>query len=168
MMRTVRIALLLAAFTVSAFFAGCGGAGKSANSAADKENGPSPGANEPVELTVYSAGGTDRNEFEQNYGSFIRKKFPHITLNYINPREGEGFSFTNLILAGVNVDLYYESIGTFFMSLQTNKSQFDLTDLIKKHGVDLNRFEPTLIEALKQNGNGQIWGLPVTTNSMSL
>lgn len=49
-----------------------------------------------------------------------------------------------------------------------NKATLDLTDRIKKSKLDLNRFDPTLIEALKQNGNGQIWGLPVTTNSLSL
>lgn len=153
--------------------AGCSGASPSqpASPGADDPKGQAltiKPPSEPVELTIYSAGGTHKEEFEKNYAGFINQKFPHVTIKYINPRDGEGSKFENLILAGINVDLYYESIGTFFSTLPGTKVEYDLTDLIKKHNVDLNRFEPTLIDALKQNGKGQIWGLPVTTNGMSL
>lgn len=123
---------------------------------------------EPVELTIYSAGGTQPEEFDKNYARFITKKFPHVTIKYINPRDGDASKYENLILTGTNVDLYYESIGTFFSTMPRTKTELDLTPLIKEHNLDLTRFEPTLIDALRQNGNGQIWGLPVTTNSMSL
>ncbi|CAG7644763.1 hypothetical protein PAESOLCIP111_04800 [Paenibacillus solanacearum] len=123
---------------------------------------------EPVELSVFSAGGTQNEEFEKNYAELIKKKFPHVTIKYINPRDGEGNKFENLILSGVNIDLYYESIGTFFSTLSRNKAQYDLSSLIKERGLDLNRFEPTLIDAVRKNGKGEIWGLPVTTNGMSL
>ncbi|WP_019533163.1 ABC transporter substrate-binding protein [Paenibacillus ginsengihumi] len=150
------------------FLAGCSNSDSASPNPGEPDGQPQATGGEPVELTIYSAGGTNNDEFEKNYAEFIRQKFPHIAIKYINPREGEGSKLENLILAGVNIDLYYESIGTFFSTLPRNQAQYDLTELIKQHGVDLNRFEPTLIDALRQNGNGEIWGLPVTTNGMSL
>lgn len=148
--------------------AGCSNSDPASPGPGEPDGQPKAAGGEPVELTIYSAGGTNNDEFEKNYAEFIRQKFPHITIKYINPREGEGSKFENLILAGVNIDLYYESIGTFFSTLPRNQAEYDLTELIKQHNVDLNRFEPTLIDALRENGNGEIWGLPVTTNGMSL
>lgn len=148
--------------------AGCSNSESASPVPGEPDGQPQAAGGEPVELTIYSAGGTNNDEFEKNYAEFIRQKFPHITIKYINPREGEGSKFENLILAGVNIDLYYESIGTFFSTLPRNQAEYDLTELIKQHNVDLNRFEPTLIDALRENGNGEIWGLPVTTNGMSL
>ncbi|MEF3305440.1 ABC transporter substrate-binding protein [Paenibacillus sp. GYB003] len=157
---------------LAVLLAGCANTG-GGTSPGSGEAGGEPAAapkppTEPVELTIYSAGGTQREEFNKNYGDYIAKKFPHVRVQYINPRDGDAFKFENLLLMGVNVDLYYESIGTFFSTLPRTKTEFDLTPLIKQYGVDLTRFEPTLIEALRQNGQGQIWGLPVTTNGMSL
>jgi multiple sugar transport system substrate-binding protein len=161
------VSTLLTALAIS----GCAGGGADGGGVSSEPQSKAPSAaasNQPVELTVYSAGGTGREEFERNFASYITKKFPHITIKYINPRDGDGSKFENLIVAGTNIDLYYESIGTFFSTLPRNNAAFDLSDLIKSHNVDLSAFEPTLIDALKENGKGQIWGLPVTTNGMSL
>jgi multiple sugar transport system substrate-binding protein len=40
--------------------------------------------------------------------------------------------------------------------------KFDMTDLVKKHGVDLGKFEPTLIDGIKTMGDGKLYFLPVT------
>lgn len=153
-----------------AMLGGCAGQGTKSPSANDGERQQTgaPSAPEPVELTIYSAGGTKLEEFDANYRNHIQKKFPHITVKYINPRDGEANKYENLIMTGVNVDLYYESIGGFFSTMPRTKTEFDLSPMIKRDNVDLGRFEPTLIDALKENGKGQIWGLPVTTNAMSL
>ncbi|MFE5323326.1 ABC transporter substrate-binding protein [Paenibacillus sp. NPDC056579] len=166
-MRKYTIPAFLAFAMTASMLAGCAKDTGSSTATADdtKKTAANP---EPVELTIYSAGGTNNDEFEKNYASYIKKKFPHVTIKYINPREGAGTKLEDLITAGVNIDLYYESIGTFFSTLPRNKATFDLTEMVKKKNLDLNRFDPTLIDALKQNGNGQLWGLPVTTNTMSL
>ncbi|MCZ8513728.1 extracellular solute-binding protein [Paenibacillus filicis] len=163
------LACLVTAFSVAGCSAHSSDHPDGVSSKGGTDQAPSSSAaQQQVELTVYSAGGTDKDEFDKNFREPIEKKFPGLKIKYINPRDGDGSKFENLILTGTNVDLYYESIGTFFSTLSRNKAQFDLTDLIKKNNVDLTRFEPTLIDALRDNGKGQIWGLPVTTNSMSL
>jgi len=174
-MRRHTFTLGLSAVLAVSMLAGCGSkpAGdESAASSNQKQDQNASGStvdlSQPVELTIYAAGGTSHDQFDANYGNFIKKKFPNVTINFISAKDSDGLSLTSLILHKVNVDLYYETIGTFFKTLQQNQAQFDLTDMINKNHVDLNRFEPTLIDALRDNGNGQIWGLPVTTNSMSL
>lgn len=165
--------VVMAGLVSVALIAGCSGQGAKPSSPA--EGTPQTGQNEtrkaptePVELTIYSAGGTKLEEFNSNYADHIKKKFPHVTINYINPRDSEANKYENLIMTGVNVDLYYESIGGFFATMPRTKTQMDLTPMIQRDKVDLNRFEQTLIDALHDNGQGQIWGLPVTTNGMSL
>lgn len=154
----------------AALLGGCAESGTTSPSASGDrpQHTGAPAAPEPVELTLYSAGGTKLEEFNANYADPIRKKFPHVTVKYINPRDGEANKYENLIATGMNVDLYYESIGGFFSTMPRTRTEFDLSPLIKRDNVDLGRFEPTLIDALKANGKGQIWGLPVTTNAMSL
>jgi multiple sugar transport system substrate-binding protein len=123
---------------------------------------------EPVEITVYSAPGDSEDAWNANYGNAIKKKFPNYTIHFINPRGNESLKIQNQIVAGQNIDIYYESIGGFFSSVPENNLQFDMSELIKKNNVDLNRFEPTVVGAMKQNAGGQIWGLPVYTNNMIL
>jgi multiple sugar transport system substrate-binding protein len=43
-----------------------------------------------------------------------------------------------------------------------------MTELIKKHNVDLNRFEPSTIEAIKQLSDGKMYSLPVYGNNLIL
>ncbi|MEF3305661.1 ABC transporter substrate-binding protein [Paenibacillus sp. GYB003] len=43
-----------------------------------------------------------------------------------------------------------------------------MTDLIKKHGIDLNRIEPTVVQALQQVQGGKIFALPVSTANLIL
>jgi multiple sugar transport system substrate-binding protein len=161
--------VILAGLISAAMLGGCAGKGADTSPGAGQQQSAAPApSKEPIELSIYSAGGTKLEEFNANYAEHIKKKFPHISIKYINPRDGEASKYENLIMTGVNVDLYYESVGTFFATLPRTKTEFDLTPMIKQYNLDLNRFEPTLVDAIKQNGKGQVWGLPVTTNGMSL
>lgn len=38
-----------------------------------------------------------------------------------------------------------------------------MTELIKKHNLDLGRLEPVLVDSMKKMGNGEIWALPTGT-----
>ncbi|WP_248927033.1 ABC transporter substrate-binding protein [Paenibacillus hamazuiensis] len=158
---------LLAALTLAA---GCtsGTVETAEPKEADPQAVPAPGNAGPVEITVYSAPGDSEESWNENFGNAIKKKFPNYTIKFINPRGNDALKIQNQITAGQNIDIYYESIGGFFSSVPDNNLQFDLTDLIKKYKVDLSRFEPTAIEAMKKSAGGQIWGLPVYTNNMIL
>ncbi|UQZ87634.1 glycerol-3-phosphate transporter periplasmic binding protein [Paenibacillus konkukensis] len=150
---------------------GCGGGtssesgaeGKSSQEAGGSSKGPS---DKPVELTVYSAPGDSEESWNERFGDPIRKKFPNISFKFINPRNNDAQKLPNLIVAGTTIDLYYESIGGFFVNVPQYNLQYDLTPLIKQNNIDLDSFEPTLIEAMKNNSGGQIWGLPVNNNNM--
>ncbi|WP_028552611.1 ABC transporter substrate-binding protein [Paenibacillus sp. UNC451MF] len=121
---------------------------------------------DPVEITVYSAPGDSEDSWNENYGNAIKKKFPNYTIKFINPRGNDALKLQNQIVAGQNIDIYYESIGGFFSSVPDNNLQYDMSDLVKKYNLDLNRFEPSTIEAMKKNTGGQLWGIPVYTNNM--
>ncbi|CAG7635540.1 ABC transporter substrate-binding protein [Paenibacillus allorhizosphaerae] len=155
----------LCVIATASLLTACGGQGASPG-AVDKDMEKSN--NGPVELTVYSAGGEPEESWNANFGNAIKKKFPNYKINYINPRGNANLKIDALLTSGTTVDIYYESIGGFFSSMSTYQLQYDLTDLIKKYKVDLNRFEPSLIDAMKNNVKGQIWGLPVQNINMVL
>lgn len=169
--RNKGIAIVLSSVLLVLSGSGCSNTGTNDNAAGKNESQSSPSAsstpaNNPVELTVYSAPGDSEESWNERFGDPIRKKYPNITFKFINPRNNEAQKLQNLIVAGVTVDIYYESIGGFFVSVPQYNMQQDLTPLIKKYNVDLNAFEPTLLDAMKSNSGGQIWGLPVNNNNM--
>ncbi|GAA3402129.1 ABC transporter substrate-binding protein [Paenibacillus hodogayensis] len=42
--------------------------------------------------------------------------------------------------------------------------QYDITDLVKQHNVDLNRIEPVLLDEVKRTSGGKLYMLPVQNN----
>ncbi|WP_028552659.1 ABC transporter substrate-binding protein [Paenibacillus sp. UNC451MF] len=141
---------------------------QASQSVVDEVKTSAPILNEPVEITVYSAPGDSEESWNENFGNAIKKKFPNYKIHFINPRGNDALKIQNQMVAGQNIDIYYESIGAFFSNVPDYGIQFDMSDLVKKYKLDVNRFEPTTLEAMKQNAGGQLWGLPVYTNSMVL
>jgi ABC-type glycerol-3-phosphate transport system substrate-binding protein len=123
-------------------------------------------SNEHVELVFYSVGEINDKDFNEKYGDQLQKKFPNYTIKFIPNKKGT--SMTELMAAGTPIDIYYESIGQFINGLIQYNLQYDMTDLIKKHNVDLNRFEPTMIDAMKVISKGGMYGLPVTNLDLAL
>lgn len=124
------------------------------------------GNDEPIELIIYSSTGNSQEGFDNQYENAIREQFPEYTLRYIR-RDG-GDTLRNLITAGEKIDLIYDSIGYFPESVLESGMKRDMTDLIEKHGIDLSRFEPTLIDSMRNVADGEIYGLPVKNNNMVL
>lgn len=120
---------------------------------------PNPLA-EPVELVVQDLGGGAEETFNALYGDRIRKKFPNVTLKFIQRKEGA--TLPDLIAAGQHVDLVSATIESIPATLVATDSQLDMTDLIRKHGIDLSKFEQGTIEGIRRMGDGQLWFLPVT------
>ncbi|MDB5084197.1 MAG: hypothetical protein JWN30_1083 [Bacilli bacterium] len=118
-------------------------------------------------LVFWSGGGDLESQFNDKIGDAVRKKFPNYTIKYISSHDPAN-KLPALEAAGTPIDIYYESIGGFDADVQQAGFQYDLTGLLKKNGVDLNRFDPTSIEAMKQMANGGIWGLPVWTDEIAL
>ncbi|MCZ8514677.1 extracellular solute-binding protein [Paenibacillus filicis] len=96
----------------------------------------------------------------------INKKFPNYKITYI--RKGTGTTINDLLAAGTKVDLVYESIGSMIDGVIRPGLGSDISDLIKKHNVDLARFDPALLDGMRTVAGGKLFGLPVNNLIMNL
>lgn len=123
-------------------------------------------ANEKAEVIFYSSNNDPVESFDYRFGDSLRKKFPNYTIRYIQSEKG--FTLPEMVAAGTRFDIFFHSIGNFEGNAFPNGIESDMTDLIEKHEVNLNRFEPTIIEAVRQASGGKMYGLPVFTNNLVL
>jgi ABC-type glycerol-3-phosphate transport system substrate-binding protein len=161
---TVKLSAM--ALAVAVVSAGCGSGSPSAPAPKAGQAAAPPVSTEPVELAVFYNAGSPESLFNERWGDDLRKKFPHISFKYIVKEKGT--NFTNLMTSGVEVDLYIDSIGAIAAptGLFDLQAQFDMTELAKKHGLDLSRLEPTSLDMIKQFGG--LYGIPVHTTSLVL
>jgi multiple sugar transport system substrate-binding protein len=152
--------------------AGCGGGNQGQEGAAPpsapgnaKTNEASASwADQPAELVVYGNPGDPENVFNARIGDAVRKKFPNYKITYL--QRNADTTMDKLIASGSQVDLIYDSVGGASGSLIATNSQFDISELVKKHQIDLNRFDPGQLDAVKQFGG--LYGLPVQTGGLVL
>jgi multiple sugar transport system substrate-binding protein len=154
------IALLCCTAVLSA---ACSSAGKGEGQSPAPAEKPS---DKPVELNVFYNSGAKEDEFNERWGNKIKQKFPNYTIRYIQKTNAN--TLTEFISSGNKIDLYIDSIGgvstagsLFDLSLQE-----DMTELARKHAVDLNRFEPSTLDSIKHFGG--LYGIPIHTTSMVL
>lgn len=158
--------VVLAFFTV--LISGCASSGSDANSGSGKEADANNGGanNGPVELTIFSMSGDTPESFDERFGDDIRKRFPNYKITYI--QRPKGSSISDVLASGTHIDMEWDSFGTFASSVIAAGQQYDMTELIKKHNVDLNRFEPSLIDGMRDMSNGGLYGLPVFNNRLGI
>jgi multiple sugar transport system substrate-binding protein len=133
-----------------------GNTGQEVSDADKPKNQVNSYANEPANLVVFSAAGTPEESWNERFGNDLKKKFPNYKISYI--RNGPT-SLSQIITSGEQVDIIYDSVGNAVNSVIPYGLQFDVSELVKKHHIDLNRFEPTMLDAVKQFGG--LYGLPV-------
>jgi len=115
---------------------------------------------------MFTAGGAGNEEsFNAIYGDAIRKKFPNLTLKYIQNTKGS--SLAELIASGTTVDIVYDSIA-YSNTFRGFGIQVDMMPYIKESKMDLNKFEPTALEYQRKVGGGAIYSLPVWTATAGL
>lgn len=114
-----------------------------------------------AEVVIQDLSGGSEEKFNQSYGEFIKKKFPNFKVTFIPWKTGT--KLPELTATGQNVDLVYGSMETISGPLMGSGQQFDMTELIKKHGIDLTKFEQTTIDGARAMGEGKLYFLPVTT-----
>lgn len=145
--------------TSAALFAGitaAAGCGKSEPEAGTKTS-PAGSGTEPVTITFFNAANPD--EYYQQYiEAHIKKKLPHITINYI--REGKGNMLPDLLGAGTTPDLIYlvsNRIGEYKKLGMLG----DLTPLAAKQKIDLLKLQNGLIDSIKAYGDkGELLAMP--------
>lgn len=129
---------------------------------------PPPVQKEPIELTLWfgSSAPQDDAHFMEVYGEFIVKKFPYITPKHVTYTSET--TFEKMVASKTPIDLAIASIGVTSLVVLNNALQTDITEWIKKYDYDVNQLEPSTVEIQRQIANGGMYGLPVTTDSLTL
>lgn len=89
----------------------------------------------PIDIIVYSNSGGTKENFAIEYGDALKKALPQYNVQYI-PKES-GSTFRNLLASGQQIDILYDSIGFFADTVIDSGMSYDMTELIKKAGVDI-------------------------------
>ncbi|RKN64573.1 ABC transporter substrate-binding protein [Paenibacillus ginsengarvi] len=121
---------------------------------------------EPMELVFFANNMETPEDINSRYGDPLRKKFPNLTFKYIQATKGN--TLQDLIAAGDRFDIFFNAIGLFESQAFENGIQYDMTDLIKAHNIDLNVLEPMLVNEIKRASGGKTYMLPVQNNNFVL
>jgi multiple sugar transport system substrate-binding protein len=120
----------------------------------------------PAEMNVYDNSGASEEWFNEKYGNYMRTKFPQHTFQFV-PMEPKR-DLSAVIARGQQIDLFIDSIGQvgFKAGLIDTKMAFDVTALTKEANIDLGRFEPATLEAIKKMGG--LYGLPIKNGGLAM
>ena len=121
---------------------------------------------EPVELTFYYMYNEDfEADFRNGDAAIIQKKYPNISFKFM--KNAPGTTLADIVATKTPID--------FFGDTQSGVAKLrdvglldDITDLVKKHKLDLNKIEPSAINAYMHAANGVLTGLPVKMNSAAV
>lgn len=150
-------ALLLLPSLLVTLAAGCG-SDQTTDSGGKKEAAPNPNSiynNKPVTIKVRA--NADTEEVWQRYTvEPVKKKFPHVTLELIPTK----LSLADLVAANEVPDIL-QTQPSEYVRLVDMALPYDLTELIKKHKTDMNRFTPSMVDAVKSlDKNGRFTAIP--------
>lgn len=133
------------------------------------QNEPASKAEAPKNTTEYKGGpvdllvqdintGTTDEQFKKFFADPIKAKYPQI--NLVQTRD----SLEKLLTVGTPPDIVLVSNPSLGNVLEADVPE-DLTQMIKTYGVDLQRFEPAIVNQLNQLGdNKAFYGIPFAMN----
>lgn len=154
----------IAGCAVAILAASCGKA-DGGGAAGAKEEGETTAAVDytkgEYEVVIQDLAGSSEEPFENTYGQYIRKKLPNFKITFL--QSGKGTTLQDLTVTGQNLDIIYGSLEVLPGPLLNSGQQYDMTGLIREHGIDLSKFEQTTIDAVKEMDGGKIYFLPVLT-----
>lgn len=159
--------LVFLILVVSAISA-CGGASNSDTPDRNAEvSEEAPTIPDSAEIVVHSPALTSIEGWDNLYAPSLAKKFPNYSFKVIPHQKGS--TLPELLATKTRIDIFFHAIGSYENFTMPNNLQYDMTDLIKSHKVDLNRYEPTLIDGIRQlSGDGKLYSLPVYANNLVL
>jgi multiple sugar transport system substrate-binding protein len=163
-----KYSLLLGLFaSVVLLTAGCaiGKMGQSTPHRSTKEEAPKQ--LEPINISLFIPADYTDEEIQRAFIEPFKKRYPHIALEVVKSGGGKN-SMEDLLAAGTFPDLIYTS-NPDIPKFKAVNLMTDLNDLVKKHGMDLNLFDKTVMDAIKMYGNnGQLLGIPYAQNASAL
>jgi multiple sugar transport system substrate-binding protein len=136
--------------------------GKAGGEAAKETAAPSG----PAELVFHTSTSDTEDTFNGLYGNMLRKKFPNITIKFVQSKAGQ--TIPELLAQKQQLDILYNSISYYPAMVEASQIQYDMTDLAKKHNVDLSSFMPTLVDGIRSSSGGKLTALPVTNTVQAL
>lgn len=113
-----------------------------------------PVSKEPVTLTMMKGVGLTDEHFQLLFAEPIEKRYPNITIEMTSSTK-----IAELIAAGETPDLIATHVGNL-RSFVEYDVLVNIIPLAKQHDVDLNRFDPIILEALEATGPNELNGLP--------
>ncbi|MEF3304856.1 ABC transporter substrate-binding protein [Paenibacillus sp. GYB003] len=125
---------------------------------------------EPVTLKLYLHGAAlADNEFQRFFAEPVKKKYPHITLEFVKDKANGGTDPNDLIAAGTYPDIMYGS-NTAVFAHKDLKWVADLSEYVKKEKLDLSGVNPAVLETLGMYADkpGEMIGLPFVMNYAAL
>lgn len=153
---------LVAGALASGTATGCGGSQESPTAGQT----PTPASQkEPVELNVATgAGGSTIADLESLFDAeTLRKKFPHIKLNYIPKNQPDALqSIETLMVSGTPIDIYFDSIYVYMNTLEHFRIGYDMTAELRAAGIDPNQYDPVALNIANSSYTGKITGMPIT------
>ncbi|WP_284639430.1 ABC transporter substrate-binding protein [Paenibacillus silviterrae] len=123
---------------------------------------------DPVTVKFATTSGPfNEKDFAQYVKDPVAKKYPHITVEYMNMSE-KGSSLNELVAAG-NIPDIVVGYGATLKQLKELQLFHNMEPLIKKYNFDLNRIHPEMLEYIKVNGAvDYLGGLPAYNNTFGL
>ncbi|TMV47592.1 extracellular solute-binding protein [Paenibacillus mesophilus] len=120
----------------------------------------------PVRLTFYYVGsGSSYEIFMDSHGKFIQRKYPNVSFRFLQNEKGT--TPGDAAAAGADIDVFITTNSGMTL-LKERKWDSDISDLVRKYNVDLDRFDSGALEAVRRMGEGKLTGLPFRVNSLAL
>ncbi|CAG7640630.1 hypothetical protein PAECIP111802_02668 [Paenibacillus allorhizosphaerae] len=145
--------------------AGCSGAKGTDEQAADKVVEKAADTT-PVTLRVFMQQAFNDQQVNDIWLEPLKKKYPHISLEIQRP--GKGVTLDSLIMSGETPDIIFAFNGilpTYYLS----DLLMDMSPLIKKHDIDLQRFDPPVMQSIQSiSKEGGIVALPFSQQFTAL
>lgn len=152
---------------MSLFMAGCNSANDKSPQVAGQQKPEEIAesyANEPAELVIFGQVGNTEEVWDERFGSALKMRFPNYKFTYIQRNTQN--TIQNLISSGQTIDLVHDSLGGMRSNIMNTGFNYDLSELIKKHQVDMNRFEPAVFQSLSDQG--KLYGFPLHDGGLVL
>ncbi|TMV48734.1 extracellular solute-binding protein [Paenibacillus mesophilus] len=148
-----KLQLVVASLTVASLLAACSSSNKPESNATAKP--AEPESNEPVEINLVTPDAT----ITADYLAALQKKFPKYKINHIDQSQ-KGKTIEDLITTGVPIDIVGRAGTGFYNDVVNMKLELDMSSYIKEYKINLNDFEPQLINYIRSISNGGMYGIP--------
>lgn len=161
-----RAGKMMASLLLAGAIAGCGGMSGQKTTAVPGERDEGFDYGQKATLMMYN--GTVSPEYFRDYiEPHIRKKFPNVTIEHLNPKDS-GNGLDSLIAAQKIPDIYLTATNGI-PTLTERGLLADIEPIAKAHKIDLTVFEePMLMSIRGMSPKGELLALPWTYGSTAL